>query len=102
VQNTLYYWGNYSNSLYNFKKNPDESTKKSHIESLEKIINKSNYHGKKIPPGVYCEYGYYFLLEENYLEAKKYFELEKKLYPESTKFVDILLDDIATIKEKNR
>ncbi len=99
VQNSMYYWNGYSKSLYNYKKMPDDNTKQLHIESLEKIISKSEYYGKKVPPGIYCEYGYYCILDENFIDAKKYFELEKNLYPESEKFVNILLNEIQNEKE---
>jgi len=100
VQNSLYYWDGYSNSLYKYKKDPNDNTIQAHKESILKIIEKSNYYGKKIPPGVYCEYGYYLLQENNSAEAKKYFELEKELYPESEKFVNLLLKEIPIKKEK--
>lgn len=99
VQNSLYYWDGYSNSLYKYKKDPSDKTIQTHKESILKIIDKSDYYGKKIPPGVYCEYGYYLLQENNYEEAKKYFELEIELYPESEKFVSLLLKEIQTKKE---
>ena len=100
VQNSLYYWDGYSTSLYKYKKDPSDNTIQAHKESILKIIDKSDYYGKKIPPGVYCEYGYYLLQENNYEEAKKYFELEITLYPESEKFVSLLLKEIQTKKEK--
>ena len=100
VQNSLYYWGGYSNSLYKHKKDPNNETIQAHKESILKIIEKSDYYGKKIPPGVYCEYGYYMLQENNYTEAKKYLNLEIKLYPESNKFVNILLKEIKIKEEK--
>ncbi len=99
VQNSLYYWDGYSNSLYKYKKGPSDKTIKAHKESILKIIDKSDYYGKKIPPGVCCEYGYYLLQESNYIEAKKYFEFEIKLYPESKKFVNLLLKEIPINKE---
>jgi hypothetical protein len=68
-QTTLYYWGNYSNSLYNYKKLETEENLNKHIKSIEKIIKQSDYLKKKVPPGIYCEYGYYSMQEGNYSEA---------------------------------
>ncbi|MDP8269152.1 MAG: DUF4810 domain-containing protein [Candidatus Tenebribacter davisii] len=98
-QTTLYYWGNYSNSLYNYKKLETEGNLNKHIKSIEKIIKQSDYLKKKVPPGIYCEYGYYSMQEGNYSEAKKYFDLEIKLYPESEKFVTVLVQRIPEKKE---
>jgi len=100
VQTSIYYWGNYSDTLYKYKKAPSDETLIKHIKSIEKIIKESEYLKKKVPPGVYCEYGYYFMLEENYVDAKKYFELETALYPESTKFINAILKGIPEQKEK--
>jgi hypothetical protein len=99
VQTSMYYWGNYSGTLYKYKKAPSDETLNTHIESIEKIIKESDYYNKKVPPGIYCEYAYYYMLEGNNEDAKKYFELEKKLYPESTKFVDVLLQGMSVEKE---
>ncbi len=100
VQNSLYYWDGYSNSLYNYKKNPDEKTIQSHKESILKIIDKADYYGKKIPPGVCCEYGYYLFQENNFSDAEKYFMQEIQLYPESENFVNLLLKEIQIKVEK--
>lgn len=100
VQNSIYYWDGYSNSLYNLKKNPDDKTMQAHKDNVLKIIEKADYHGKKIPPGVCCEYGYYLFQENNYDEAKNYFNLEIQLYPESEKFVKLLLKDMQLKEER--
>jgi len=100
VQTSIYYWGNYSDTLYKYKKAPSDDVLISHIKSIEKIIKQSEYLRKKVPPGIYCEYGYYFMIEENYVDAKKYFELEMEIYPESTKFINVLMKGIPEEKEK--
>ena len=100
VQTSIYYWGNYSDTLYKYKKAPSDEALVKHIKSIEKIIEESENLKQKVPPGVYCEYGYYFMLEENYVDAKKYFELETVLYPESTKFINVLMEGIPKQKEK--
>ena len=90
VTNSMYYWGKYSHTLYDSKKNPSEESKAKHKKSLKSIIEKSKRWGKKVPPGIYCEFAYCLYQEGDTEEANKYFELEKTTYPESSKFVDTI------------
>lgn len=85
---SMYYWGKYSSSLYAYKKNPNDSTLAGYKKSLEDIIEESPKKNLRVPPGVYCEYGYLFAKEGHGVEAVKYFDLEKATYPESAFFID--------------
>jgi len=87
---TMYNWGGYSSSLHNYKKNPSNETLEAHKKMLLHIIDSSNKDGKRVPPGVYCEYGYLLAQDGNTDEALRYFDREKKTYPESTVFVERL------------
>ena len=84
----VYYWGNYSNSLYKYKKAPTEENLAAHKATLLKIIDESNKLNLKVPPGVCCEYGLLLLKEGKREEAMQYFQLEEKTYPESKPFLD--------------
>ena len=86
----LYYWGNYSQTLYKYKKSPKEETLAAHKVCLVNIIEESNKRNKQIPPGVCCEYGYILLKEGKTDQALYYFEMEEKHYPESRVFIDRL------------
>lgn len=83
----LYYWGDYSSTLYKFKKDPSDAKRADHKEELLDIIEKSKDKEKKVPPGVYCELGYMLHYEGNKDEALKYFILEEETYPESIFFI---------------
>ena len=87
TQEPLYYWGNYSQSLYKYKKYPLEETLQAHKAVLVNIIEESGKQNKKIPPGICCEYGYLLLKEGNTQQAFYYFEMEEKTYPESSVFI---------------
>ncbi len=87
----MYYWGNYSDTLYAYKKNSNDETLLKHMQELNKIVEKSNKHNKRIPPGVYGELGYLYLKTNKTKEAIEYFKLEKQLYPESTILMDRLI-----------
>jgi hypothetical protein len=88
TQKPLYYWGNYSSSLYKYKKAPTEENLKAHQAVLLKIIDESNKLNLRVPPGVCCEYGYLLLKVGKEAEAMQYFDLEEKTYPESKPFLD--------------
>ena len=88
TQKPLYYWGDYSSSLYKYKKVPNEENLKNHKVVLVNIIEESNKMNLKVPPGVHCEYGYLLLKEGKKEEAMYYFDLEEKNYPESRQFLE--------------
>lgn len=96
----MYYWGNYSNTLYNYRKEPGPETLLKHREELDKIVKQSSIKSLKIPPGVYAELGYIYFRQNNFEEAINYFQLEKKLYPESHVFMKRLVK-AAELRDKN-
>lgn len=87
---SMYYWGDYSASLYSYKKNPTDNTLARYKKCLEDIIVTSPKDNLRVPPGIYCEYGYLMAKAGNNTEAVKYFDLEKSTYPESAYFMDKL------------
>lgn len=92
---TPYYWGWYSYSLNNFKKSPSEETLAKHKKSIEKIFKKTENSKKQVPPGIYCEYGYYLIEEGKVSEGLEYFDKEVLLYPESAKFIETLKNQLV-------
>ncbi len=91
VPKQMYYWGNYSETLYAFKKNSNDETLLKHMQELNKIVEESNKRNKRVPPGVYGELGYLSFKSNKAKEAIEYFNLEKQLYPESTILMDRLI-----------
>ena len=77
------YWGDYSQTLYELKKNPSEATKKAHIAELEDIIQTSTDRGLRVPPGIYAELAVYSLEQGDKNKAQSLFTLEQQTYPES-------------------
>jgi len=57
------------------------------------IMKNSENKNLRVPPGVYCEYGFLLLKEGKTDEALSYFNLEEKTYPES----GILIRNIKSI-----
>jgi hypothetical protein len=95
----IYYWGNYSSSLYNLKKEPGDESRLKHRETLEGIFKNAEKKHKKVPPGLYCEYGYILVQQGNIDEGLKYFDLEVEHYPESKPFVERLINQIKKRQE---
>lgn len=94
----MYYWGDYSETLYGYRKYPNEETLLKHKQMLESIVEESNKGNARVPPGVYAELGYIYLKENNNKEAIKYFHLEEQIYPESKVFMQ-RLERAAELRE---
>jgi hypothetical protein len=87
----MYYWGDYSESLYQTKKHPSEESLAEHEAVLEKIIETSKEKNCRIPPGVYAELGYIRAMRNDSKRAVELFTLEKQTYPEAALFMDRLI-----------
>ena len=61
TQKTLYTWGKYSNSSYNYLKNSNEEATKELIEAYQKIIAEQKGSRETVPPGIYADYGFILL-----------------------------------------
>ena len=95
----MYYWGDYSDSLYRSKKNPSDESVLKHHQSLENIVEESKKNNLRVPPGVYAELGYlYFRQNKNQLAIQN-FKLEKETYPEAAFFMD-RLENAAKLRDK--
>jgi len=99
TQKQMYSWGDYSSSLYKLKKDPCEENLMKHKQVLLKIIEDSKENSLRVPPGVYCEYGYILMKEGKSDEALSYLDLEEKTYPESAVFIKRLKSQFAKTKE---
>ena len=89
----MYYYGNYSKTLYHAKKDGTPDSRAKHLASLRDVIETSKEKNLRVPPGIYCEYGYWLALENN-SEVESYFALEVQTYPESARFVELLRSQI--------
>lgn len=87
----LYYWMDYSDSLYKLKKEPGDDTFAAHKATLHKLIEEADKQQTQVPPGVCCELGYMYLKENNAAEAIKLFRVEQETYPESAVLMERLI-----------
>jgi len=99
--NSQYYWGNYSYTLYKYKKTQTEDNLEKHKLCIEKVIRKSEAKEKKVPPGIYCEYGYYLIMEGDAVQGLEYFDKEVNTYPESETFINTLKTQLELEKEQS-
>lgn len=88
----MYYYGDYSSTLYAFKKEPGAETREAHLDSLREILKESEKEELRVPPGIYAELGYWLAQDGKMDEAVRYFQLEKRTYPESAKLMDRLIE----------
>ncbi len=84
-----YYYGNYEKAYYHNTKDGTPQSLEKYQKALEDVIQTSEKKGMRVPPGVYCEYGY-LLSKKGSSEAGRYFDLEVQTYPESARFIAFL------------
>lgn len=98
----MYYFGNSSSTLYAYKKEPSDKSYMAMKHSLEFVIEYSELNGIRVAPGVFANLGYLNLLENNSGQAVEFFKREKALYPESTRFMDRMINKVETMTGRSR
>ena len=78
----------YDNAYERYLEKSPESLKKNLQEIFKNAGIDKNY---KVPPGIYLEYGYILLQENNRGLANKYFQKEIEQFPESERFIKVIL-----------
>ena len=73
-QKTLYYWGKYPHTLYDYTKKLDIDSFDRHKEELENMINKSNRSNIRVAPGINAELGYMYLNSGDKKTAIQFFQ----------------------------
>lgn len=89
-----YYWGNYEQLVYNSFKNPEQADPATQLEKLQKDISIAATKGKPVPPGVYAHMGMLYASLGKAEEAKASLKQEASLYPESSQFMNVLLNNM--------
>ena len=99
AQKQMYYFGDYSKTLYCVSKDNNAEARTNHQQQLEEIISESKTNNLPVPPGIYAELGYINLRYGKSKEAIKLFQMETALYPESKPFMDRLINK-AEVKQQ--
>ncbi|AEF98480.1 hypothetical protein Metme_0023 [Methylomonas methanica MC09] len=93
----LYYWGDYETSLFEryVENNPQ------HTDAyLTKTLIEAEKQHRKVPPGVYADYGFLLYTRGDKAGAIENFQKERALYPESLALMNKLIERIQQ-KEKS-
>jgi len=88
---SLYYWGEYENIIYQMYIEPGAADTAAQVAKLKEDINKASAAGKPVSPGLHAHLGYMYFMQGDTHAAALEFETEKKLFPESAKFIDGLM-----------
>lgn len=88
----LYRWGNYENIIYTGFKDPGSSDPVNDAEMIAADIEKTMAQGQVVPPGVRVHLGYLYYVQGRNDKAREMFEIERELFPESTVFVNGLIN----------
>lgn len=88
---TLYQWGNYQEQIYTQYAEPGKVPVVAQIAAMEADLQKTNLQARKPPPGYLAQLGYLYFQAGNAGQAVRSFTAEKSLFPESTVYMDLLI-----------
>lgn len=91
---TKYYWGEYENIIYTQYQDTGKAAPEIQIEEMQADIQKAASKNQPLPPGFYAHLGYQYLKAGKAVEARQYFNAEKKAFPESVVLMDRFLKKI--------
>ena len=92
VPNTQYHWGAYEDTLYTLYAQPE--TQEQFRAQLLAVIENAARYNKRVPPGVYAEYGYTLYKAGQHEDAIAYFRREQEAWPESSILMERLIANI--------
>lgn len=93
----LYYWGDYESSLFErYVENNGQHTD----AYLSQTLFEAETQHRKVPPGVYADYGFLLYTRGDNAGAIENFQKERALYPESLALMNKLIERIQQ-KEKS-
>lgn len=91
---TLYQWGDYQGQIYNMYSDPGKSPPEEQIAKLEEDYQKVRASNKQVPPGYHAHLGYLYFKIGKDDQAQQELETEKTLFPESTVYMNLLIQKI--------
>lgn len=90
-QHSVYEWGSYEDQIYVMYSDPGKVPVEEQIESLERDYQLARSENKPVPPGYHAHLGYLYYQIGKADQAFQSLETEKELFPESTRFMDLLI-----------
>lgn len=97
---SLYYWGDYENLVYDMYNKPGKAPPELQIDKLTQDIEQAESSGRKIAPGIHAHLGMMYAAAGNMAAAEAAFNNEKRLYPESATLLDGMLQRAYENKKK--
>jgi len=97
----LYQWGSYEGLVYDMYTHPGKAEPGVQIIKLSEDIQRASAEGKRVAPGIHAHLGYMYLIQGNSDSAVAEFTLERELYPESTVFIDGMLNRLSQNQRAN-
>lgn len=89
---SLYHWGGYQEQIYEgFQIESGNTSPDKQLQKLEQEQQKAASQGKPLPPGYQAHMGYLYFQTGQADKAVMSFEAEKKQFPESTVYMDLVL-----------
>lgn len=87
----LYDWGSYEASIERMYLRPERFNVANEITRLSAEVRETAAEGLHVPPGKYAHLGYLHYMSGDQAGAVRYFEAEKRAFPESAVFIDGML-----------
>ncbi len=87
----LYYWGDYETSL--FERYVENNPQHTDAYLTQTLLEAEKQH-RKVPPGVYADYGFLLYTRGDKAGAIENFQKERALYPESLALMNKLIERI--------
>lgn len=94
----IYAWGDYQNQVYDHLKGQGKGPEQQIIE-LEKDREQAAATGAASPPGYNAHLGLLYLNTGKTEQAVQLWNKEKALFPESSKYIDFLLNNMKKQKQ---
>ncbi|WP_159566234.1 DUF4810 domain-containing protein [Budvicia diplopodorum] len=87
----IYYWNDYQATIYQYYQS-DSTSPEQQIEKLKEIIQKAQAKNLPVPPGLHAHLGMLYSNTGHPELAIPEFEAEKAQFPESTTFMNFLIN----------
>lgn len=92
---SLYHWGGYQEQIYEgFQIESGNTSPDKQLQKLEEEQQKAASKGKPLPPGYQAHMGYLYFQTGQLNKAAVAFDAEKKQFPESAVYMDLVLDKV--------
>jgi hypothetical protein len=87
----IYRWGVYEELVYEMYAKPGSADPDTQVVKLSEDVTRTEAEGQRVPPGVHAHLGYMYYLSGKTEPAYREFSTESELFPESTVFIDGML-----------